>query len=342
MKEYQILKELVKFNTIKDKDNKNILNYIENILKEKGFTVQYKSKLLIMSYGKNPTFGFLGHTDTVECIDGWNSNPFILTDKRDKLYGLGSCDMKGGIAAILDAINDIDLDQVKNGIKLYFTYDEEINFSGINELLKNNEKFPDFMVFGEPTNNEIVIGSKGLLQFDLSFKGKTTHASTPDKGKSANLNAIHFLNELENFYLKNIKKDINMNYEIPYTTMNIGLLNGGSSQNSIPAKCYASLDFRLIDSNHSKLILDEIKKLCKKYDSEYKITINIEPFINDVNLQNDGKTSNFITEASFINCKNKIILGLGPITAHEIDEHIDKKSYDLLINQYKTLIKKFA
>ncbi len=342
MKKYQILEELVKFNTIKDKDNKNILNYIENILKEKGFTVQYKSKLLIMSYGKNPTFGFLGHTDTVEYIDGWNTNPFILTDKMDKLYGLGSCDMKGGIAAILDAINDIDLSQVKNGIKLYFTYDEEINFSGINELVKNNEKFPDFMVFGEPTNNEIVIGSKGLLQFDLYFKGIKTHSSTPDKGKSANLNAIHFLSELENFYLKNIKKDINMNYEIPYTTMNIGLLNGGSSQNSIPAKCYASLDFRLIDSNHSKLILDEIKELCPKYDSEYKITINIEPFINNVNLQNNGKTSNFITEASFINCKNKIILGLGPITAHEIDEHIDKKSYDQLINQYKILIKKFA
>ncbi len=161
MEKYQILKELVKFNTIKDKDNKNIVDYIEKILNEKGFKTEFKDKNLIMSYGEKPTLGFLGHTDTVEYIEGWNTDPFTVTEKDNKLYGLGVCDMKGGLAAIIDAILDIDLTQVKNGIKVYFTYDEEILFSGIYDIIKQKENFPNFMIFGEPTYNEVLIGCKG-------------------------------------------------------------------------------------------------------------------------------------------------------------------------------------
>ena len=78
MKEYKILKDLVKFNTIRDKENKQIIDYIEKYLLDLGFETEYKEKNLIMSIGKNPKFGFLGHTDTVEYIDGWNSDPFKL------------------------------------------------------------------------------------------------------------------------------------------------------------------------------------------------------------------------------------------------------------------------
>ena len=204
MEKYKILRELVSFNTIQDKENKNVIDYIEKILTIKGFKTEYKDKNLIMTYGKNPSFGFLGHTDTVEYTEGWNTNPFILKEKDNKLYGLGACDMKGGIAAILEAVLETDFSRIKNGIKLYFTYDEEREFSGIRNIINKKEKFPKFMVFGEPTNNEVLIGCKGLLVCDLHFKGVKAHSSNPDKGKSANLNAVRFLCELEQFYLKNI------------------------------------------------------------------------------------------------------------------------------------------
>ena len=310
-------------------------------MQEKNFKTEYKGKNLIMSYGKNPTIGFLGHTDTVEYIDGWDTNPFILTEKRDKLYGLGTCDMKGGIAAILDAVLEIDLNEFKNGIKLYFTYDEERNFGGIRELIKNKEEFPDFMIFGEPTNNEPLIGCKGLLVCDLYFKGIKAHSSNPEKGKNANLNAVKFLNELEQFYQENIRNEINDNYEIPYTTMNVGILRGGSAKNSIPAECYATLDFRIVALKHSEIILNKIKELCEKYDCRYELIERIEPFINEVDFENSGKTANFMTEASFINCKSKVILGVGPVTAHEVNEYIKKQSYDKLVEQYKFLINKY-
>ncbi|MBQ3415199.1 MAG: M20/M25/M40 family metallo-hydrolase [Clostridia bacterium] len=227
-------------------------------------------------------------------------------------------------------------------IKLYFTYDEEIGFGGIYDIVKNKEKFPKFMVFGEPTYNEILIGCKGLLECELYFKGIKAHSSNPDKGESANLHAINFLGELEKFYIKNIKNETNSHYDIPYTTMNVGIINGGSAKNSIPAECYATLDFRLIEAKHSEKILAKIEELCEKYNCKNKVIENIYPFISDAEFEHNGKTANFMTEASFVDCKSKIILGVGPVTAHEVNEHIEIKSYEKLKKQYKQLIEKFA
>ena len=127
------------------------------------------------------------------------------------------------------------------------------------------------MIFGETTYNEILIGCKGLLVCDVYFKGKKAHSSNPDKGISANLNAVRFLYELEQVYLMNIKNEINTKYEVPYTTMNVGILNGGSAKNSIPAECYATLDFRLINTKHSEIILEKMDDLFGKYNCKYEI-----------------------------------------------------------------------
>lgn len=120
MSDYKLLKQLLKFNTIKDKENKEIINFIENYLLDLGFKTEYKEKSLIMSYGENPSVGFLGHTDTVEYIEGWNTNPFELAEKGGKLFGLGVCDMKGGIAAMLDAVSSINLSRLNKRNKIIF------------------------------------------------------------------------------------------------------------------------------------------------------------------------------------------------------------------------------
>ena len=100
MEKYEILKNLIKFNTIKDKENENILNYIEKVLLEKGFITEYKNKVLVMSNDKNAQLGFLGHTDTVEYTNGWKNDPFELTVDDGFIYGLGTCDMKGRNSSI--------------------------------------------------------------------------------------------------------------------------------------------------------------------------------------------------------------------------------------------------
>ena len=338
MKEYEVLDKLVKFNTIKDKENSEILDYLEIYLKDLKFKTEYKDKCLIMSIGKEQKIGFLGHTDTVEYIDGWNTNPFELTKINNKLYGLGVCDMKGGIAAIVDAASQIDFSKLKYGIKLYFTYDEEIDFSGIKELVNMNFKFPELMIFGEPTNNEILIGSKGLLEYHLDFIGKKAHSSNPEKGISANLNAVKFISELNEFYEKEIKIFKEEKYEIPYTTMNVGIINGGSAMNSIPASCNVKIDFRIANKEHIEIIKRKIEELAKKYVCEAKIFTCINPFIDEKYMNENVKTSNFITEATFIDKSKKIILGPGPITAHEINEYITEESYKRTVEQYKNII----
>lgn len=338
MEEYKILKDLIRFNTIKDKENEKIINYIEEYLKNIGFKTEYKGKNLIMSIGENSKIGFLGHTDTVEYIEGWNTNPFELAQIEEKLYGLGTCDMKGGIAAVLEAVAKIDFSKLSYGMKLYFTYDEEIKFGGIYDITNSNEVFPEIMIFGEPTNNEMLIGSKGLLEYELSFKGIKTHSSNPAKGKSANLNAVKLLFELEDFYNETIKKYEQKDYEVPYTTMNIGTINGGSAKNSVSANCEVTIDFRIANKEHIKVIKEKMQKLATKYECEVRVIEEVEPFINKCDFISEIKTANFITEASFVKNTTRIILGTGPITAHEVNEYITEESYKELVEQYKNLI----
>lgn len=340
----EILEKLVSYNTIKDKENKEIINYIEKKLLSLGFKTNYKGKYLIMQYGKNPKVGFLGHTDTVEYIEGWKTDPFELTEQAENLYGLGTCDMKGGIAAFIDSISKMDLSKLKYGIKAYFTYDEEIGFSGMYDIVNSNEEFPELMIFGEPTNNEYLVGGKGLLECELYFKGIKAHSSNPEKGKSANINAIKALNELNTFYEDQIKTEKENCFEINYTTMNIGILEGGSAKNSIPASAKACLDFRTIKDIHAKKIKDKLVELSSIYDFEIKIIEEIKPFLNRIEFIKESKTANFMTEASLIKDTKiqKVILGPGPVTAHEVDEHISIKSYQKTIEQYKEIIEKLC
>lgn len=163
-----ILKDLVKFNTVKDKENENIMNYIEKCLKSKGFRTEYRSKCLVMSIKNNCNLGFLGHTDTVLASNNWRTDPYKMEENNGKLYGLGICDMKGGIASILQAVIETEWEKLKYGMKLYFTYDEEIGFEGIKEIVKKSEKFPNYMIIGEPSNNVIMNASKGLLEIKLT------------------------------------------------------------------------------------------------------------------------------------------------------------------------------
>ncbi len=336
-----ILKKLVEFNTIKDKENSKIINYIESELKSLNFKTVYKGKYIIMQYGNNPKIGFLGHTDTVEYVDGWKTNPLEMVVSQNNIYGLGVCDMKSGIAAFINACKNIDLSKLKYGIKAYFTYDEEIGFGGIYDIVNSKEDFPEYMIYGEPTNNMAYTGGKGLLEIDIKFYGKKAHSSNPDKGVSANLNAVKMLGELNHYYEKEIKSLVDSKYEIPYTTMNLGLLNGGSAKNSVACSCIATLDFRITDSKIIRMIKEKLNSMKEKYKFDYEVIEQIEPFYNDVEFLEKNRTVNFMTEASFGGEKSKkIILGAGPMTAHEIDEHISIESYNNLIKQYEEIIKK--
>lgn len=338
MQAKEILKNLIKFNTYKDNENKEIIDYIQKLLDEKGFKLEYRSKCLVMSIKEKCKIGFIGHTDTVQSGNDWVYNPLELTEIDNKLYGLGTCDMKGGIAAILKAVLDTNWNKLNYGIKLIFTYDEEIGFEGIKEINSLNVEVPETIIVGEPTNNDIMNGSKGLLEFKLEFEGKSAHSSNPEKGVNAIEKCIKVLNELKIFY-ENLKFEIDNRFKIPYTTMNIGRIDGGNSINIVPNNCVTYIDFRVVNNKHRGKIIEKLNQLKEKNQFEYKIVNDIKPFITE---NENSKTIDFITEASFIQSRNRYILGTGPINAHEANEYVTIDSLNTLVKQYKQIINKLC
>lgn len=351
----EILRDLVAINTIADKDNEKIMDYIGSYFEGLGFSVDRRKsprtgkEVLVAGYGEDPAIGFLGHTDTVDITDGWVTDPHVLTEKDGKLYGLGACDMKGGMAAFMAAVGNTDLSQLKRGLRAYCTYDEEIMFDGVKDLVDAGEVFPPHVVIAEPTDLVPMIGSKGLLEYVFTFTGVTTHSSTPIDGKSSNKNAVQFLNRMMELEAE-LRKTPSPFFGVPYPTMNIGIINGGTAINKVPDKTTVYLDFRICDSEREYPIIREaVDKALEGLDGSYEIINDIPSFQNNGSLVkeyealtgNEGRPFFGITEASFFD-SDRVILGPGPMTAHEANEHVNADSLEKTTEIYIEMIKKLC
>lgn len=350
MKIENILNDLISFNTVNDLENEKIINYIESFLIKLGFKTEYKTKCLVMSIGEYPVLSFIGHTDVVSVSKNWKYEPFKLTEENDKLIGRGASDMKGGIAAFLYALSELNLSELKRGIRVCFTYDEEIGFEGIKELVNNSIDFCKYSIIGEATDNYPCIGSKGLLEYNLNFLGTAVHSSKPIQNECSNENAILFLSEILKLN-KMFQKNICDLFEVPFNTINIGVIKGGSDICTTSANTSVLLSFRITKEEKDIVYIKEyIDTLVKKYFKvSYKILNEIKPFYNDDPItkfyedvsKRECKSFYGVSEASFIN-NNRLILGPGPITAHEDDEYILKSSLEETVNIYKKIIEKLC
>lgn len=338
METKEILRKLVSYNTIRDKENKEIMDFAEEYLKKYNFTVERIEKCLIAYNDSYPNIGFVGHTDTVD-YESWDGSPFEMQEEKDKLIGLGTCDMKGGVASILGAVSKLDL--TKNKLAIYLTNDEEINFEGI-KIIKDYI-VPENIIVGEPTDNIPVYGTKGILELVITFFGVKCHSSTPEKGKNAIYNCLNFINELKEYYENTLKKELTQEFDIPYTTMNIGTIKGGETLNSVPGKCTITIDFRTTDKKQTKRILNKLNSLLEDTNSTIEIINNVNPKLNQTDLSflekisSKKKTKCYITEGSFID-KNFIILGPGPDTSHQKNEYILNSSLKKTEELYKCII----
>lgn len=350
MKIEDLLNDLIKINTVNDLENEKIINYLENYLKKLGFKTEYKSKCLVMSIGKDPIVSFIGHTDVVTASNDWTYQPFELTKIEDKLIGRGVSDMKGGIASFLYVLKQVDLKRLKRGIRVCFTYDEEKEFEGIKELVERNIDFCKYSIIGEPTDNYPCIGSKGLLEYELIFKGTAVHSSRPIPKESSNENAVLFLNDILKLN-ERLKKETSDLFEVPFNTINIGTINGGTNICTTSDYTKVLLGFRITKSEKDILRIKKyIDQLTKKYPKvEYKIINEIKPFYNEDSIINfyeeitKKKRKPFfgVSEASFID-NNRLILGPGLITAHEKDEFILKSSLIKTVTIYQELIEELC
>ena len=269
----EILKKLVSFDTTSFKSNLDLIKFIENYLND----LNIKSELiydetknkanLFTTIGPNVQGGIVlsGHTDVVPITkQNWTSDPFILTERDDKLFGRGSSDMKGFIAIVLSRVSAMVEKKLKKPIHLAFSYDEEIGCVGVHSLLdliKKKSINPEFCIVGEPTSMEMVIGHKGKHAYDVKVDGLSCHSGQAPNG----VNAINYASKLINYIEeinkeKSIKGPFDNDYEIPYSTLHTGLIKGGTILNIVPKLCQFEFEIRHLAEDDPLEIIQRIKQ----------------------------------------------------------------------------------
>ena len=269
----EILKKLVSFDTTSFKSNLDLIKFIENYLNDLNIKSELiydetKSKAnLFTTIGPNLQGGIVlsGHTDVVPITkQNWTSDPFILTERDDKLFGRGSSDMKGFIAIVLSRVSAMVEKKLKKPIHLAFSYDEEIGCVGVHSLLdliKKKSINPEFCIVGEPTSMEMVIGHKGKHAYDVKVEGLSCHSGQAPNG----VNAINYASKLINYIEeinkeKSIKGPFDNDYEIPYSTLHTGLIKGGTILNIVPKLCQFEFEIRHLAEEDPLEIIQRIKQ----------------------------------------------------------------------------------
>jgi acetylornithine deacetylase len=267
-----LLQTLIGFDTTSFKSNLNLIKFIENYLNQ----YEIKSELvyddtknkanLFATIGSNSTGGIVlsGHTDVVPVSNQkWDTDPFQLIEKDQKLYGRGASDMKSFIALVLSRVPKIIEKKLSKPIHLAFSYDEEIGCVGVHGLLDLIEKKsikPEFCIVGEPTSMEVVIGHKGKHAYSVKVDGLSCHSGQAPFG----VNAINYASKLI-AYIDELNKEKSINgpfdqdYEVPYTTLHTGLINGGTILNIVPNLCEFEFEIRNLATDDPLKLVNKIK-----------------------------------------------------------------------------------
>lgn len=242
-----------------------------------------------------------GHLDTVPLGDkkNWQYDPLGADEIDGFIYGRGSADMKGGVAACLAALKTLhencDPETLIYNIVFLGTSDEEVGLSGAKHALKlgvmNNA---EFLIVTEPTALNVGIAEKGVLWFNIQSFGKSAHGSTPEKG----VNAIEELTKLFPLLHKNLPEISNP--ILGKSTLNIGKFEGGKSANVVPEKAEAHCDYRLVPPIIPEEYAEEIAKVIQNYSKSsparfkgtpYQIMASISSSLDNPLVQEFIKTA---------------------------------------------------
>ena len=369
----KILTDLIGFRTISGEDNSALINYCEDYLHKLGatsfktFDKEKKRINLFATLKAKNTNGIKpiilsGHTDTVPVSKSWSTDPFKATIKGDKLYGRGSCDMKGFIACTLAFAPIYATTKLNRDIHFSFTFDEETACLGapilIEELKKRNIK-DGICIVGEPTKMKIIDAHKGCYEYTTHFEGLAGHSSAPHKGVSAVEFATKYANkliELREDLKKRAPKD--SIFDPPFSTLQVGGIFGGIAHNVIADKCYINWETRpvvkedgtflnnQIDAYANEVLLPEMKKVFKNSKITKEIIGEVTGFdrvekseacelVSSLTGDNSREVVSFGTEAGLFQeiGISTVVCGPGSIEqAHKVDEFIELSELKKCIN----------
>lgn len=266
----EILADLVHFDTTSHKTNLPLIAYIEAILQEAGVPYDLvpsdkgnKASLFATLGPEEPGgIGLSGHTDVVP-VEGqdWNTDPFTLTVKGDKLYGRGTTDMKGFLACMLAALPLYKEAQLKRPIYLIFSYDEEVGCTGVRPLIKklgHDLPLPSLVLVGEPSNCSVVEAHKSIISYVTRIEGHETHSSLLHQGVSAIEIATKLMSHLYESQKNIIETQNDTRFNPPYSTVHIGRLEGGTARNIVAKSCEFLWEVRALPSFDGEQIAQDL------------------------------------------------------------------------------------
>lgn len=284
----QILSELVAIDSVSSRSNLEIINFLIRHVESFGMCARMypytdvtgiKKFNLVAVYpesvpdGGDIELAIVGHTDTVPYDTNWKEAT-TLVERDGNLYARGACDTKGFIAAALNAVSNIDFQTLHRPLALVFTADEELGLIGAKRLAAAQPFSARYSIVGEPTSLQPMRAGKGYCLAEVIVRGTEAHSAYPTLGVSAISRAARLVSRIDRI-AKEMEAEEHTLFDPPFTTVNVGIINGGTAKNVIAGECRFTLEWRPIPSqaadhalNLLKLALAEEKQLDRDFDCE--------------------------------------------------------------------------
>jgi acetylornithine deacetylase len=354
-----------------DQGNRAVIELLANWLSEMGFDTRISnvnadgSKAnLIATLGTGPGGLVLaGHTDTVPFDDGrWQSNPLAITERDNRLYGLGSTDMKGFFPLAMAAAKSVLGEKLKQPLIILATADEESSMNGARALAASGQPKARAAIIGEPTGLVPVRMHKGIMMESVRINGRAGHSSNPSLGNSA-LEGMHtVMSDLIAFRAELAQKYSDDLFQVAYPTLNLGCIHGGDSPNRICGSSELHFDLRMTPRGDNSVVREDITRrlagIAERTGLQIEMTPLIQgvsPFEQDANCElvqtaerltgHKAEVVAFATEAPFLQQlgMETIVMGPGSIDrAHQPDEYLELDQIEPCIKLLLNCIKHYC
>ncbi|MCA6058805.1 acetylornithine deacetylase [Thalassolituus sp. ST750PaO-4] len=354
-----------------DESNLPVINTLAQWFSELGFACEilplegFPGKAnLIATLGRGDGGLVLsGHTDTVPCNpERWQSDPFTLTERDGRFYGLGTCDMKGFFALVLEALKHYQASDFKQPLIILATADEESSMCGARALAQQGKPKARYAVVGEPTSLKPIRMHKGIMMESVRLTGKAGHSSNPDLGINALDAMVPVMNELMNLRRDLASRYQNAHFAVQVPTLNLGCIHGGDNPNRICGSCELAFDLRTLPGMSNDDLREEIRQRLNPIAEQNRVEFSFEPLFPGVNSFETAATSplvqaaerltghtsaavNYATEAPFLQELgiDTIVLGPGNIDqAHQVDEYLAQDQIEPCVELLRGLIERFC
>lgn len=354
-----------------DMSNRGVIDLLADWLDALGFHIQIipiegqaQKVNLIATRGSGPGGLVLaGHTDTVPYdAHSWQQDPFALTERDNRWYGLGATDMKGFFPVALEAIKSFGDADFKQPLIVLATADEETSMDGARQLVEQGRPKARFAVIGEPTDLKPARLHKGMMMESLILTGRSGHSSDPALGVNALEAMTDAIGELRRYRTELQSLHLNPAFHVEVPTLNLGCIHGGDSPNRICGECELHFDLRPLPGMDIHTLRAAISQRLQPIAETHRVNIQLRslfPGIQAFEQKADSEliraveqlsghragSVGFATEAPFLQAlgMETVIFGPGSIDqAHQPNEYIDTAQIKPAIAALQGLIKKFC